>query len=498
MNNRRWNRAVRNRAGRQVFWVVLAALIIVICLVVVIFNQGDGKPWGGGGGSETDPLLELTRTALASTENLEVTEADSAWVSLREQVPDDPSIALNHAINRVLRVDQLSAQATNAALGDEDKQAARQQLPAAISDARAAIDSLETVTNDDVLPLWLRTRVDLHEASLLPGSMTKSLRREVYQRLSAAINGEIGKNPRAIMLGGTLISVVQLMEDPIDGLPDDLLTDATNTVSALSDQHPDNLFFALRAARLNIDKRDKRAVDFVRRAERLAQAIEPSIRRETAPIGVTPSELVGQIVTAVEEANWSEADTRMLLWFNVLNSTEIVKTDRRRASPHPLDLLSFETLRRLSAEAADDAPLDVSESKIAFEKSTISDSSSSVAIHTIDFDLDLDADLVSLDDSGRVTLWSNDETWQEAGEVTLSHEATGLLAADLFASIMVVLAGIIGRLLAQGLSPLDAACLGAWVHGRAGEAVMPLGEGQGASGVADALPGVLAALRSPR
>ena len=33
-----------------------------------------------------------------------------------------------------------------------------------------------------------------------------------------------------------------------------------------------------------------------------------------------------------------------------------------------------------------------------------------------------------------------------------------------------MLAGIIGAYLAQGLSPLDAGALGAYVHGRAGEA----------------------------
>jgi NAD(P)H-hydrate epimerase len=33
-----------------------------------------------------------------------------------------------------------------------------------------------------------------------------------------------------------------------------------------------------------------------------------------------------------------------------------------------------------------------------------------------------------------------------------------------------VLAGVIAALLGQGLSPFDAARLGAWVHGRAGDA----------------------------
>jgi NAD(P)H-hydrate epimerase len=34
-----------------------------------------------------------------------------------------------------------------------------------------------------------------------------------------------------------------------------------------------------------------------------------------------------------------------------------------------------------------------------------------------------------------------------------------------------VLAGTIGSLMAQRLAPFDAACLGVWLHGRAGERV---------------------------
>ena len=36
-----------------------------------------------------------------------------------------------------------------------------------------------------------------------------------------------------------------------------------------------------------------------------------------------------------------------------------------------------------------------------------------------------------------------------------------------------VLAGVIGALLAAGVAPLDAAATGAWVHGRAGERLVP-------------------------
>lgn len=58
-----------------------------------------------------------------------------------------------------------------------------------------------------------------------------------------------------------------------------------------------------------------------------------------------------------------------------------------------------------------------------------------------------------------------------------------------------VLAGVIGGLLAQGLQPLDAAALGAYVHGRAGERAGPVAV---AGGVAAAIPAVLGELAAAR
>ena len=134
--------------------------------------MGTAVSVGGGASAESLDRLDLTRTALAATENLELVEADADWSALFGQSPQDPSVALNRAINRVLRVDQLSAQATNASLDDAEKKAARAQLPDAISGSRQAIDDYAAVAADAVLPMWLRSRIDLHEASLLPGSMT--------------------------------------------------------------------------------------------------------------------------------------------------------------------------------------------------------------------------------------------------------------------------------------------------------------------------------------
>ena len=52
------------------------------------------------------------------------------------------------------------------------------------------------------------------------------------------------------------------------------------------------------------------------------------------------------------------------------------------------------------------------------------------------------------------------------GELAVLPVATAALAT---AGTGDILAGVITGLLAQGLSPFHAACLGAWLHGRAGE-----------------------------
>lgn len=423
--------------GRKNSILPLVLGMIVLVGIGAGFWVLSGKHGGNGAGG-LDPAvsqeLDLTRSALAATENLELLQADKDWNQLYSKAASDESVALNRAINRVLRVDALSARATNASLDDQEKLNARRQVPDAISAAKKAIEDFQKAAGDEVLAMWLATRVDLHQAALLPGSVTKLERNKVYKRVAAAIRGDLGKSPKVRILGGALIQVVEQLEDPIDGLPADLLADAAEAIGQLSEQQPDNLFFALRAARLNIATHDQRAIVFVERAKRLASAIEPSLRRETQPIGVTPDELVGQIVVAVQEENWSEAENRMLLWFNVLNSTEIVKTDRRRASPHPLDLLSFDSLRRLSAQAVAAKPLAASTSEFKFESQIVNPVTTNDTVLSLDYDLDLDRDLVTANEDGLLELWSNEGSgkFSSAGQLQLDIAPKGIVAADLF------------------------------------------------------------------
>ena len=80
--------------------------------------------WRTSSEKEVDPTLqnrlELTRSALAATENLEPSEADQAWQQLFEEDSSNRSVAMNRAIDRLLRVDSLASQATNASLSDDE------------------------------------------------------------------------------------------------------------------------------------------------------------------------------------------------------------------------------------------------------------------------------------------------------------------------------------------------------------------------------------------
>jgi len=87
-------------------------------------------------------------------------------------------------------------------------------------------------------------------------------------------------------------------------------------------------------------------------------------------------------------------------------------------------------------------------------------------------------------------------TAHPGGQATINPTANPVLAT---AGTGDVLAGAIGGLLAQGLTPYDAARLGVYLHAQAGDRASQSAGPAGvlASEIADHLPTVLARLRAP-
>ena len=425
--------------GNFGLWLAIVVAVIVAAIAVFVFRGRGGAdaPGGNGPAGESATALKESlsdlRVALAATENLEPMVADEKWEKLRSVFPKDASIALNRALNRVLRVDALTEAATSAVSTKEEKQQARSQFIGAADSAQSAIQDYDALESDPIMRDWLESRIELHKATLLPASTGKSIRMEIYDRLTKSLTGPEGKKPESIKLAGSFLGVLDELEDPIDGLPTKLLGRAAPTVRTLSDQHPNNLYVAIRAARLSIDAKSKDASTYVRRTYSLAKAIDPLLAELTKPIGLTPSEMVDEIAGAIDAEDWDTASNRMLQMFNVLNPSEILRADRRRAAPHPLDRLSFETLRRLSADQIKLSPLGKGEREIVFAETSVGDGTDLVDAVAVDFDLDLDPDLATLSSDGKLTVFQNqDSMWTESASIELPMKPTGMMVADLF------------------------------------------------------------------
>ncbi len=400
-----------------------------------VIKNNPGVPNGGDTTGVTagdlQAQLMTLRSALAATENIEPEEAAPLWDELFSQRGEDVSIALNRALNRILRVDSLAETATSPLASDEAKKAARAQFTPAADLAQAAVQDFESLSDDIVTSVWLKGRIELHKAELIP-VMGKSIRRGVFDNMVNLLASDAGKDPKAVILGGPLTRVIEEMEDPINGLPAAMLPKAAGVVGELSDRHPDNLFLAIRAAQLKIASQDTDAKVYTQRTYDLAKAIEPALSVSTKAVGLTPLQLVETVLTSIDNKDFDTAGSKILQWFNVTNPTEIMKTDRRRVGPHPLDRLSFDTLRTLSADAVKLKPLDKGDSKLAFDSAKI-DATETAAYQPVDFDLDLDNDLVTVSKSGLVQLWRSDAgAWTPAGELKIDGSPSGMLVADLF------------------------------------------------------------------
>ena len=413
--------------------MVAVCVFLGVGTAVYVLNR---QPDGGNGAGENDSgeenkALALTRTALAATENLATVEADPIWNELMALLPDDPAVAKNRALNRALRVRQLAEQALNNNFTEEEQMEARQQLPDAMLAAQESIEDYANVSGDHVLPLWLRSNIDLHQADLVP-FMKRRIQMEVFDRLTAAIGGELGKQPDAIALAGPLTHVID--STTVSAAPKNFLPDAAAASVALSEQYPENLLLAVTAAKLAIATEHPQSAALVARTGTLASAITPLLEPLTVvPMGKTPDELVQSIVTAIEDEDWKNAKSNMQRWFNILNPTELVRADRRRASPHPLDRLSFETLRRLSTEAVRGSPVAKGSAQLAFDSVPIAGDGVWTTICPIDFDLDLDDDLVAARENGTLDLWRNDgEAWSAVLSLPTDFVPTGIVTVDLF------------------------------------------------------------------
>lgn len=416
---------------------MIVGIMIALVAIIVLNLPKPGKGPGGGGADQqpASTLAEMT-AALAATENLETIEAAKLWEKLKLEIPDDPSVLLNRALNAMLTVDRLTDAATNATNTAEEKQAARMDLPDAMELARTTLDDYKKLSGDEITETWLQARIDLHSAQLVP-LMEKSLHRELFGRLTQSLEGPLGDDTRAIVLGGPLDELLSKTESPDKVFGAGSAEKAARAFARLSDAHPTNLYLALRALNLNIDIKNDAALIFLDRTAQLAQAVKPTLQALTAPMGFSPDDLTTRIKTALSEKKWEDTIEPKSFWNNILTPLDILKTDRRRVSPHPLDRISFDTIRRLRTEAAESNPIDKATDTPSFDVQTVGENVARVL--PIDWDVDLDIDIATVDSDNTLTMWQLDNSdaadkmkWSQAASLDLGFAPTGMMVADLF------------------------------------------------------------------
>jgi len=422
------------RSNRKVMGTIIALAILVGAIVIT--------PWFIRRFTSSQPAdavtlakhLDWARMALAATESLDTQTADTHWTALYQELPNDRSVVLNRALNRSLHVDALMDATTSPSLDAGAQQAAQSELPSAFTKARQGIDDLARLDGESVLQVWLASRIDLQQASMLAPPSAQELRESTFSRLSHAIRTDYKDANRVVILGGLLIRAIDESESSVAGLPLEMLDSAAETMTILSAAEPDNLYIALRTAKLGITAQRSGVVESIERTRQLSQAIHPVLESSTRAIGLSPGDLVQGIIDAVNAQDWPKANSQMNLWFNVLNSSDLVKTDRRLALPHPLDQMSFDILRRLSYEVALAEPIPPGKAPLVFEAQTMGPESGVIAALAIDIDLNLTPEMVVLTADRILSLWRSldNGTWNPIGRLELPIECSDVIAADLF------------------------------------------------------------------
>lgn len=418
---------------------------IAVCLLIAALVGGG--IWFSGMSRRSQARdaaqLQQMRAALAETENLNPEKAAALWQQVLDVRPGDPDILQNLAVSRVSRLITMTARLEDRSLDEEQRQTIVRQLPAAIIEAREAVDALQDAaetsgqTRRSIVAAWLRTEVEAAEANQLSEAEKRAALRRTVERLAA----QLAASPQALILSGPLDLYAQHVQDPIEGLPEDLADTLADAFLAASETHPRNLFVALKALEYAILAQDKRAAAVARKSGELAEPIGEMIREDAAKLGKTPQQLAGAIAEQVEAAQWRRAEALRMPWYNILNSTEALRTDRRRANPNVLDLVVTESVNELSAKLAAQSPPPRASGPLALAISEPlteglhgSDAARSArAVCTVDFDLRGTPEIaVAGGERLQILALGDGDRWRPVAESPIPAGVRGLTVADLF------------------------------------------------------------------
>lgn len=435
-----WARSGQSRIHRSPVCSLLALFLLLSILVGCpsgdkkappTKNRNNPTPTGESLEKSLEPILNEMSQALALTENADCDAAIPIWEKLVRQRPTDVPTSLNCALAHVFGVELLTATANNNSESQENRKAARAQLSNAIAQARTAITRYAELSDDSLTKQWLQGLIEQREAELLPPPLNESIRDETFKKLTQFVFDSADNTPSVRILGGTLQDLNALMSRG-EGMSDSELKRSFEAWQRLSDQDPDNVFLAKEAMQHAIETESPAAKELVQRVASLTKAIEPTLVKVLRPTGLTPDQFPAQLGELIDAKDWNKTYDLSSKWTNPMGPSELLKLDYRRAAPHPLDRLDFRSVRELATEVAKKKDLKASTATIKFTETTVHKNAKLTT--AIDFNLDLQTDLVAIGNDNALHLLRNDKenNWTDVAQLELEVSPAGMRAVDLF------------------------------------------------------------------
>ncbi|QEG38284.1 FG-GAP repeat domain-containing protein [Roseimaritima ulvae] len=408
---------------------VVAALLLVAALavgvVLLVRSRSNGTP---DPASDPTAAFELTRAALAATENLDSDQANQRWSEVLQLRGDDPDALRNAALTRVSTVEQTVAQLYDGSLSPAEKAAARERLPVALQQARAAIDAYAKQSEQPQLVSWMRAIVDIQEANQLPPAEQTLAHSEAFLKLADSIE----QTAAPLILMGPLSELAVLLDDAVKGLPPEVASRYPDVLVNVSEKYPRNLFLAIETMLRLVKAQDPRALDQVDHVEQLTEPLAGLLERYATADRTFIDKQTAAIRDAIAADNWSLAAILAQQIRNVLTPTEIVRTDRKRANPNALDLLSFQGLRKLAAASAAEQSLATAKAPLQFQRQPTDSPLRATALCTVDFDLDGTPDIVSVFENQLTLTRRSSDAWEPYASTTIAEDTRGVIVTDLF------------------------------------------------------------------
>ncbi|WP_145120313.1 CRTAC1 family protein [Rosistilla oblonga] len=417
MARRNRNSAKMNPRSGAVSKPLLAALAILIVAAVGIWFFTRPRV-------DVQQTLTQLRTAVGQIENLEVDPAQQTLLAIQPLFPDDPSLQQNLAVNAVSRLRQLAGTIDNVSLDPEVVEAARQQFPAAVSEAQQNIDSFAALAGENAVAAWLHSRLLQVQASQVDPSQATQLAAENVRFLTDTL----AEHPDWLTLVGPLTTALDESSD------DSLSQSVLPTLIAASEANPRNLYAVMQAISVAVKQRDPAATGLLQRSKQLAEPLVPETSTIAASLGMEPLDVADRVIQAIADDDWQQAGLYTNYWINLHKGTAAYRTDLRLATPHELDFLSFDLSRRLGAQWAAADRETTPPIPIGFDIQSVTETAGTAAkqVAWVDFDIDGTAELAVLDEDGLSILQREDERWQRIATATVPADSQRFVVADLF------------------------------------------------------------------